>query len=226
MTTTAQAPPAPGTENAASPLPAAQPDPAPTGTAPARTGATRTGATGATGTGLLAQLTRWTVRLMVLLAVLVFAGLAVGPHVLGYRTMTMLTASMSPGIDPGDVIVVTPIPISEVEPGMAISYHIPIDDHRLVTHRVLTVDTSPQGEVTVTTKGDANDAPDPWQATLHGDTAWQVTAVIPELGHAIEALRTPLISHALVYGAPALLAGWLLLSIWTPTRTDHPGHQP
>ncbi|MCW2695256.1 MAG: hypothetical protein JWR62_341, partial [Modestobacter sp.] len=23
----------------------------------------------------------------------------------------------------------------------------------------------------------------------------------------------------LVYGAPTLLAGWLLLSIWTPTRT-------
>ena len=107
---------------------------------------------------------------------------------------------------------------------MIISYHIPIDDRRLVTHRVLTVDTSPEGAVTVTTKGDANDAPDPWRATLQGSTAWQVSAVIPELGHAIEALRTPLISHALVYGAPALLAGWLLLSIWTPTRTDHHDH--
>src|ERR687894_1904109 len=104
------------------------------------------------------------------------------PTALGYRTMTMLTGSMSPGIDPGDVIVVTPLPISEVEAGMVISYHIPIDDHRLVSHRVLAVETSPDGAVTVQTQGDANDAPDPWQATLQGDTAWQVTAVIPELG--------------------------------------------
>ncbi len=174
----------------------------------------------------LAQLTRWTVRLVMLLAVLVFAGLALGPHVLGYRTMTMLTGSMSPEIDPGDVIVVTPLPISEVEAGMVISYHIPIDDHRLVSHRVLSVETSPDGAVTVQTKGDANDAPDPWRATLQGDTAWQVQTVIPELGNLIHALRTPIVSQALVYGAPALLAGWLLLSIWTPTRTDDHDEEP
>ena len=181
---------------------------------------TGTARTTATWKRPLAQLSRWTVRLVMLLAVIVFAGLAVGPHVLGYRTMTMLTGSMSPGIDPGDVIVVTPLPISEVEAGMVISYHIPIDDHRLVSHRVLAVETSPDGAVTVQTKGDANDAPDPWRATLQGDTAWQVTAVVPELGNLIQTLRTPGLSQALVYGAPALLAGWLLLTIWTPTRTE------
>lgn len=168
-----------------------------------------------------AQLTRWTIRLVMVLAVLAFAGLAIGPHAAGYRTMTMLTASMAPAINPGDVIVVTPLPVTDVEPGMVISYHIPIDDHRLVSHRVLTVTDNPEGTITVQTKGDANDGPDPWQAVLQGDTAWQLRAVIPHLGTAIEALRTPLISQALVYGAPALLAGWLLLSIWAPTRTQH-----
>ena len=201
MTTTALAPTAPGTEGTALPQPDQAGTPAP-------------------AAGLPAQLLRWTVRLVMLVAVLAFAGLAVGPHVLGYRTMTMLTGSMSPDIDPGDVIVVTPLPISQVQAGMAISYHIPIDDHRLVTHRVLAVETNPEGAVTVQTKGDANDAPDPWRATLQGSTAWQVSAVIPELGHAIEFLRTPALSHTLVYGAPALLAGWLLLSLWAPTRTD------
>ena len=169
---------------------------------------------------VLATAGRWTLRLGMLLAVLAFAGLAIGPHVAGYRTMTMLTASMAPDIDPGDVVIVTPLPISQVQPGMIISYHIPIDDHRLVSHRVLTVDTSPDGAVTVQTKGDANDAPDPWQATLQGTTAWQVSAVVPDLGHLIQTLRTPALSHTLVYGAPALLAGWLLLTIWTPTRTE------
>jgi signal peptidase I len=184
--------------------------------APAR----RTPATGTrTLRRALAGLGRWTVRLVMVLAIAVFAALAAGPHLLGYRTMTMLTASMAPAIDPGDVTIVTPLPVSDVTPGMIISYHIPIDDHRLVSHRVLTATPNPDGTVTVQTKGDANNAPDPWQAVLQGDTAWQVRAVIPALGNLIEALRTPLISQALVYGAPTLLAGWLLLSIWRPTHT-------
>jgi signal peptidase I len=159
---------------------------------------------------------RWTVRLVVTLAVLALGVLAVGPHVRDYRTMTMLTGSMSPVIDPGDVTIVTPLPVDEVAAGMIIAYHIPIDDHHLVSHRVVSVEHAADGTVTVQTKGDANDAVDPWQATLQGDTAYQVQAVIPELGHVIQALRTPVVSQALVYGAPMLLAGWLLLSIWRP----------
>ena len=105
--------------------------------------------------------------------------LAVGPHVLGYRTMTMLTGSMAPEIDPGDVTIVTPIAVSEVTEGMVITYHRPIEDHSLVTHRVISVETAPDGTVTVQTKGDANAAVDPWTATLEGDTAYQVRARHP-----------------------------------------------
>ena len=178
------------------------------------------------GTRAVALVLRWTVRLVVTVAVLAFGLLAVGPHVLGYRTMTMLTGSMTGTIDVGDVEIVTPLPVSEVTEGMIIAYHIPIDDHHLVTHRVIGVETAADGTVTVETKGDANGAADPWKAQLQGDTAYQVRAVVPELGHVIQALRSPVVSQALTYGAPALLAGWLLLSIWRPAapaadqRTD------
>ena len=168
------------------------------------------------GTRVARLVGRWLLRLVVTVAVLAFGVLAIGPHVLDYRTMTMLTGSMSPVIDPGDVTVVTPLPVDEVAVDMIIAYHIPIDDHHLVSHRVVSVEHGADGSVTVETKGDANDAVDPWRATLQGDTAYQVRAVIPEIGNAIEALRTPVVSQALVYGAPALLAGWLLLSIWRP----------
>jgi signal peptidase len=134
--------------------------------------------------------------------------------------MTMLTGSMAPEIDPGDVTVVTPIAVSEITEGMVITYHRPIDDHSLVTHRVVSVQTAPDGTVSVQTKGDANEAVDPWTATLAGDTAYQVQAVIPEIGNLIEALRTPVVSQVLLYGAPTLLVGWLLLTIWRPERTD------
>ena len=129
------------------------------------------------------------------MAVVAFAGLAVGPHVLGYRTMTMLTASMAPDIDPGDVTIVTPLAVSEVTEGMVITYHIPIGDHSLVTHRVVSVEHGADGSVTVQTKGDNNEAVDPWTATLEGDTAYQVRAVIPEIGHVIHALRTPAVTR-------------------------------
>ncbi len=165
-------------------------------------------------------MTPWLVRGVLGLAILAFAGLAVGPHVFGYRTMTMLTASMAPEIEPGDITIVTPIAVSEVTEGMVITYHIPVDDHRVVTHRVVSVEHGEDGSVTVQTKGDANEAVDPWTATLEGDTAYQVRAVVPEIGHVIHALRTPAVSTTLVYGAPALVAGWLLLGIWRPRKQE------
>ncbi|TKJ35195.1 hypothetical protein A6V29_14375 [Blastococcus sp. CCUG 61487] len=160
------------------------------------------------------------VRGLVGLAVAIFLLLAVGPHVLGYRTMTMLTGSMAPEIEPGDVTVVTPIALEDVTEGMVITYHQPIGDRSVVTHRVISVEQGPDGAISVQTKGDANAAADPWTATLEGDTAYQVRAVIPELGHLIQALRAPVVAQVLLYGAPALLAGWLLLTIWRPTATD------
>jgi signal peptidase I len=159
----------------------------------------------------------WLVRGVMGLAVLAFLFLAVGPHLLGYRTMTMLTPSMSPAIDPGDVTVVTPIAMSEITEGMVIAYHKPIEDRSLVTHRVVSVQTDADGAVQVQTKGDANTAIDPWIATLQGETAYELRAVVPELGHVIQALRAPVVAQLLLYGAPALLAGWVLLTIWRPT---------
>ena len=167
-----------------------------------------------------ARVLPWVVRGIVVVAVVTFAGLAVGPHVLGYRTMTMLTASMSPVIDPGDVTIVTPLAVSDVTEGMVITYHIPIGEHQLITHRVVSVEHGADGSVTVQTKGDNNEAVDPWTATLAGDTAYQVRAVIPEIGHVIHALRTPAVASTLVYGAPVLVAGWLLLAIWRPRKEE------
>jgi hypothetical protein len=82
------------------------------------------------------------------------------------------------------------------------------------------VETAPDGSVSVQTKGDANEAADPWTATLKGDTAYQVRAVVPALGNVIQALRAPVVTQALLYGAPTLLVGWLLLTIWRPTRDE------
>ena len=189
---------------------------------PAGTGAAATQRRSGGSRRIAATAYRWVARLVMAIAVLAFAGLAVGPHVLGYRTMTMLTGSMAPQINPGDDVVATPIAVKDIADGMIITYHIPVGDQHVESHRVISVDHGSDGRVTIHTKGDANATADPWAATLQGDTAWQVRAVVPWIGHAIAALRTPIVTQALVYGAPALLAGWLLLAIWRPTPENAP----
>ncbi|RZU30567.1 signal peptidase I [Blastococcus saxobsidens] len=172
---------------------------------------------------ILGRTAPWLVRGVMGAAVLVFLLLAVGPHVLGYRTMTMLTDSMAPDIESGDITVVTAIAVEDVTEGMVLAYHMPIGDGSLVTHRVISVEHTPEGRVQVRTKGDANEALDPWTAQLEGDTAYQVRMVVPELGHLVTLLRTPGLSHLLVYGAPFLLATWLLMTIWRPREDDAAG---
>lgn len=153
-------------------------------------------------------------NLLTVVALVSFLGLALGPHLLGYRTTTMLTGSMSPHIEPGDVEVLTEEPISRLAVGDVISYHIPVDDHRVVSHRVVGVVHQADGTTSVQTKGDANPGPDPWVATFAGGHVYQVRAVIPWVGNVIRALRTPEVARVLQYGAPALAAGLVLLVIW------------
>lgn len=191
-------------------------------TADATTAGAEAAAAAASGTRrgrprrVLGLLGRVLVNAGVAAAVVAFLGLAVGPHVFDYRTMTMLTGSMAPDIEPGDITVVTPLPVEDVRPGMVITYHIPLDDHRVVTHRVVDVERTDDGKVAVHTKGDANADVDPWTATLEGDTAYQVQAVVPGVGAVLRLLRTPGVQDLLVIGVPAVLVGWVLLSVWRP----------
>ncbi len=105
----------------------------------------------------LARLAGFALTVVLVGCLAVFGLIALGPHVFGYRTATMLTGSMDPGITPGDVVLSVPQPASEVEVGDVISYHIPVEDHRVETHRVVEVIHNENGTVAVRTQGDANE---------------------------------------------------------------------
>ncbi|ASN19092.1 signal peptidase I [Arthrobacter sp. YN] len=158
---------------------------------------------------------------MLVLAALVFLFLAIGPRVLGYQTSTMLTGSMAPMINPGDVVVTVPTPITDVKVGDIITYHIPVEDQRVETHRITEITATADGGVAVQTKGDANNGIDPWIATLQGTTVDKHVATIPGVGNAIRALREPIVMNILMYGAPTILVIGMLASIWTkdPAKT-------
>lgn len=147
-------------------------------------------------------------------AAVVFLLIAVGPRFLGYQTSTMLTGSMSPLINPGDVVVTVPIAVKQLAVGDIITYQIPIDDHRVETHRITEITTNANGSTAIRTKGDANPSVDPWVATLSQDTAYRQIFTVPYLGNVIRTLREPAVNRALMYGAPALLVVGVLVGIW------------
>lgn len=153
--------------------------------------------------------------LLLALCAVVFLFLAVGPHLLGYRTATMLTGSMEPGIAPGDVVVTVPRPAADVQVGDVISYHIPVEDHRVETHRVTEVVRGADGSVAVRTQGDDNQDVDPWLATLEGGTVWEMQAVVPQVGAAIRVLRAPAVQEGVLGGAVAAVLLLGLSLIWS-----------
>ncbi len=160
--------------------------------------------------------------LILIFAALVFLFLAVGPRFFNYQTSTMLTGSMSPGINPGDVVVSVRTPVSELKVGDVITYSIPIDDHRIETHRVASIKRD-AGATSVTTKGDANTGADPWTAVLSEDYVYTQAAIVPHLGEGIRALRQPLVQSVLLYGASALLVVLVLTAIWRKPAGQAPG---
>lgn len=175
-----------------------------------------------TGRGPLRRVGNALLSLVLTLCVLIFFLLALGPHVFGYRTSTMLTGSMGPGIMPGDVVVTAPRPAADVKVGDVISYQIPIEDHRVETHRVSEVIHEKDGSIAIRTKGDANDNVDPWTAVLEEDTVWEMQAVVPKLGNVIRTMRSPIVSNGLKWVAVAGLILLGLTSIWSRTEDPEP----
>ncbi len=157
---------------------------------------------------------------LMLVGIVAFAALGIGPHVANYRTLTMLTASMRPSFPPGSIVVVTEAPVSTLRAGDVITFHAPIEDRRVVTHRV--VEVNRVGDVTkVITKGDANNANDPWgEFAIKGSTVWKARGDVPLAGHALASLRRPQVQLVMTRGLPLALLLWLLASVWR--RDDAP----
>lgn len=138
---------------------------------------------------------------------------AVGSILGTWGLVPVLTGSMRPGIQPGDVVLVTPEPVAAVKPGQILVFQPPGLGGVSVVHRVISV-TDQGGRPVIRTKGDANNVPDAWKAKLGGPKAWRVRAVIPKLGYLAVAEKHSMFLLALKL---ALIAGGLAVgfsAIW------------
>ncbi|MDF1605016.1 signal peptidase I [Nocardioides sp. YIM 152315] len=170
-------------------------------------------------TPIARRLANLLLSLVLAVGAVTFLGLAIGPHVLGYRTAVMLTGSMTGTIDPGDLVVSVPRPADQVEVGDILTFHAPTAEHQLETHRVIGVRHTAEGGVVVRTQGDANAAPDPWRATIEGDTVWETRHVVPHLGSVVRVVRATVVRYGAMWVA---LAGVVLLGLTLVWRQPAP----
>ena len=110
--------------------------------------------------------------------------IAVAPSV-GWRVDTVLSGSMEPSIATGGIVVIGPVSAADVRVGDVISFTA---NNVNVCHRVIAIKEGTPRQFT--TKGDANDSPDPLpvsQANLRG----KVALSIPLIGRLIVFMKTP-----------------------------------
>jgi signal peptidase len=96
---------------------------------------------------------------------------------------TVLTGSMRPHLNPGDVAVSRLEPVRDLHSGQVIVF-VPPGQGAPYAHRVTSV-TGPPGAPVITTKGDANPVPDPWHARIDAAQVRVVFGRVPLLGRAL-----------------------------------------
>ena len=134
------------------------------------------------------------------------------PLAVGDRSFTVLSGSMSPTIETGDVVVTEPVAPAAVELGDIVTFRDPEGTEKLYSHRVQSVDPA-GGNVAFVTRGDANTSVERWQVPADG-TVGRVVYRIPKLGFAVAWLSAPGARTAMTV-LPALLLCWFALArIW------------
>ncbi len=125
---------------------------------------------------------------LVVAVLLPFTAFVVASWLLGWQLQPVLSASMSPTYPVGSLLVVGQIDAGDVQPGMAIAFDDPGQPGRLVTHRVVRVQS--ENGLFLVTRGDANASDDAFPVparSVRGRVLWNV----PVLGYAVDFLRWP-----------------------------------
>lgn len=140
------------------------------------------------------------------------AVVVVAPAAVGWRTMTVMSGSMSPAIATGDAVVIRPVAAAGLRPGDVATFRDPAGTARLITHRVLSVQVT-DTKVHVTTLGDANNTSESWDVAVDGRVG-RVVYRVPRIGYVIVPASAPL-GRLLLVGLPVVLLGIMMLAgIW------------
>lgn len=121
------------------------------------------------------------------------------PSVLGYSTMSVLTGSMRPYLEPGDIIVDKVVDAEEIRVGDVITYRV---GSSIVTHRVAEVLINGD-KIAFRTRGDANNTDDGGTVESQ-DIIGKVVLKVPYGGYIARFIRSPF-GLMIVIGIPVMI---------------------
>ena len=133
-------------------------------------------------------------RCLILAAALPFAALLLlvlaiaALPLFGYQAAVITGGSMEPAIHLGSLTVSQPVAADDLRPGDIVTFRregASVD----LTHRIVSIDQA-DGKRAFTTKGDANDSPDPTAITFGGEVN-KVVFTAPYAGYAIAFVHSP-----------------------------------
>lgn len=127
--------------------------------------------------------------------------------VFGFKPLTVLSNSMVPVFEAGDVIIIREIDAEDLKEGDIISFYN--EEKNLITHRIASI-VEKNGERQFYTKGDNNNTADEDVITA-SDVAGKVLFHIPKLGYLSNYTKGP-IGFLLFIVLP--LTGYVCLSVY------------
>jgi signal peptidase len=139
--------------------------------------------------------------------------LIVIPKVAGATPLTVLTASMEPLYPPGTLIYVLPVKPADIRLGDVITYQIDSGKPAVISHRVIAINSPPDGKRTFILKGDNNSQADP-TAVLPVQIRGRLWYSVPLFGWVNSALNGTKRSWIVDALAAALFAyaGYMIIS--------------
>ncbi len=143
------------------------------------------------------------------------AAVTVVPRVIGAVPLTVLTGSMRPTIEPGDLIVVRPVDPAALSVGDVVTFQPVSGDPTLVTHRIMALHHT-GGELTsLVTRGDANGADD--APIVPDQVMGRHLYTVPLIGHLTLDGRGPFAVGAVIGVG---LIGYALVVLIKPEKKD------
>ncbi len=136
------------------------------------------------------------------------------PGVFGVKPAVVLSGSMDPAIQVGDLIFVESCDPAALQEGDVVCY---LSSGKAITHRIVGVTSGEDGQPRLVTKGDANNAEDRLAVSFgQVQGAWK-GARVPGLGNAILFMQTPMGMILFIVCPLAVFFAW---DLWRRRRLD------
>ena len=160
-----------------------------------------------------------------LVLVLAFCALAFA----GYQVKTgqwhatpVLSGSMRPAMQPGDVVITQRVPISALRVRDVVVFYPPNQTTHQTVHRIVSL-TVKGNTTSITTWGDANLVADAAVSSLKGTTAYRMVRVVPLVGYPAIWLQNEN-RGLLAIGLGVILLIAAALTILRPDKPKKPSH--